>query len=967
MTAAIRFRVLGDLEVRRDGALVVISAAKLRIILASLVLRAGRVVPVSVLTDRLWDHEPPAEARAALQTYVARLRRLLGADAAIHSRNGGYVIELPARSCDLQELDELLEGTRLAQDRGDRAAALESLRAATALWRGPILFDVDSAALHRDEVPQVQERCLEAAERRFALELALGHHQAVVEELRALTTAYPFQEGLRAHLMRALYRSGRQTEALQVYRDAAAVLRTDLGLDPGPELRAAHQAILLGETVDDEARAGASPSAPALCQLPPAIGDFVGRADQVATVAGSLVAGGEPARLPIVVVSGVAGVGKSALAGHVAHRVRDRFPDGQLYVHLGGGGPAPRDVGEVLGELLYALGVLPAAQPRSVQARAATFRARVADRRVLIVLDDAADAGQVTPLLPGTAGSAVLITSRRSLDELPAADHHRLQPFSVAEGLALLGRIIDPARVAGERPAAEELVELCGRLPLAVRIIGARLQPRPTLHLRTLADRLRDEQRRLDELAVGDLAVRSELAVGYGGLAGPVQLALRRMGLLPAESFAAWTLGAVTGGSDGERAVEQLMTAGLLEPAGVDLTGQLRYRPHDLVALFARELAGGEDDEVTRAAYRCLLDTFLVLAHHVHLRVDRKDGLPPDPLPDGIAAGPVDIAGLTADPGAWLQTERAQLLYAITQACRLGSYDKAALLADLTIPSLSIRGGYDQIVRVRAAVRDAARAAGDERVASRQASSRADVLLSLDLDRAAAEFEESVAVFRRLGLSHELVHSLTGLAFARMFQGRPALPHAREATEIAYATGDPENIVLALRTHADTLVLQDRPAEALPLLDRALAHTQALWNTDSHRALLVRKLDCAISLGELDLADKTYAQAREVTDAVNNAHGLGWLLVHHSRLRRARGDLPAAMADAREALRRMVEAGDPRGVFIANLRLAEALLAGGDSPGAAALLRALMSTSDVASVPLLKDKAEALLSRAVPG
>jgi hypothetical protein len=157
-----------------------------------------------------------------------------------------------------------------------------------------------------------------------------------------------------------------------------------------------------------------------------------------------------------------------------------------------------------------------------------------------------------------------------------------------------------------------------------------------------------------------------------------------------------------------------------------------------------------------------------------------------------------------------------------------------------------------------------------------------------------------------------------------MFQGRPALPHAEEATAIAYETGDPDDIVLALRTHADTLVLQDRPAEALPLLDRALAHAPTLWNTDIHRALLVRKLDCAISLGKLDLADSTYAQAREVIDAVNNAHGVGWLLIHHSRLGRARGDLPAAMADAREALRRMVEAGDPRGVFIANLRLAEA-------------------------------------------
>jgi len=190
--------------------------------------------------------------------------------------------------------------------------------------------------------------------------------------------------------------------------------------------------------------------------------------------------------------------------------------------------------------------------------------------------------------------------------------------------------------------------------------------------------------------------------------------------------------------------------------------------------------------------------------------------------------------------------------------------------------------------------------------------------------------------------------------------------HAEEATAIAHAIGDPDDLVLALRTHADTLVLLDRPAEALPLLDRALAHARTLRNTDSHRAVLVRKLDCAITLGKLELADSTYARAREVTDAVNNAHGVGWLLIHHSRLRRARGDIPAAMADAREALRRMVEAGDPRGVFIANLRLAEALLSGGDAPGAAALLQTLLSTSDVASVPLLRAKAEALLGQAIP-
>jgi DNA-binding SARP family transcriptional activator/tetratricopeptide (TPR) repeat protein len=964
VAAVIQFRILGDLEVRRDGVLVAISATKIRIILASLLLRAGRVVPVSTLADRLWDNDPPADARAALQTYVARLRRLLGADAEIRSRSGGYVIETPPRSCDLHEFDERLETARTALDRGDRADALESLRAATRLWRGPILFDVDSAPLHRDEVPRLQERCLVAAERRFALELELGHHRAVAEELRALSATYPFQEGLRTYLMQALYRSGRQAEALEVYRDVAALLRGELGVEPGAELRGLHQAILLGEATGEDTRDGVPPSLPALCQLPPAIGDFVGRTVEVARIARSLACDKERATVPIVVVSGVAGVGKSALAVHVAHRVRHRFPDGQLHVNLGGGGPAPRDVSEVLSELLYALGLHPAAQPRSTEARAATFRARVADRRILIVLDDAADARQVVPLLPGTAGSAVLVTSRRSLEELPSADWHRLQPFSVAEGVSLLSRILDPGRVAGERPVAEELVDLCGRLPLALRIIGARLQPRPTVQLRTLADRLHDEHRRLDELAVGDLAVRSELAVSYGGLAAPIQLAVRRMGLLPAESFAAWTLGALTDGGDGERAVEQLMTAGLLEPVGVDLTGQLRYRPHDLVALFARELASRDDEEATRTAYRRLLDTFLLAAHSVHLRVVRKDGLPPDPLPEGLAAGPVDVAELTADPGAWLHTERSQLLYAITQACRLGCYDKAALLADMIIPPLSIRGGYEQIVRVRAVIRDAARAAGDERVASRQASSRADVLLSLRLDEAAAEFEESVAVFRRLGMNSELVQSLTGLAFARMFQGQPAHTYAEDATRIAYMTGDPEDIVLALRTHADSLVLRDRPAEALPLLEEALGHANELSNPDDIRAMLVRVLDCAISLGKLDLAEATYARALEVTDAASNAHGVGWLLVHHSRLQCANGDVPAAMAEAREALRLMVEVGDPRGVFLANMRLAEALLAGGDSPGAAAHLHTLLSTSDAACVPLLRAKAEAVLAQA---
>jgi DNA-binding SARP family transcriptional activator/tetratricopeptide (TPR) repeat protein len=956
--AKIYFRVLGPLEVRRGGQLVDVSAAKLRIVLASLLLQPGEVVPVATMVDRLWDENPPVGARTTLQTYIARLRRILAVDGLVNSRAGGYAIDLPPGCSDVQDFDTLLRTARMTAAQGDRDRSLKALRGAARLWRGPILSDVESAALHREAVPGLLERCLQAAEQRFELELTAGNHKDIVEELRALTVTQCLREGLRAQLMRALYRSGRQAEALEVYRDTRTLLQAELGLEPGAELRNLQQLILSGQ---DDGQAPESAPYPVLCQLPPLVTDFIGRHDEAATLESQLT---NQDAVPIAIVNGVAGVGKSTLAVHVAHRLRSRFPDGQLYSNLEGAGPAPRDPAEVLGEFLHALGHSPSALPQGLGARAAAFRARIADRKVLVLLDDAAGTDQVTPLLPGTPGTAVLVTSRRALPELPGTQRHRLQPFSVEEGVTLLSQIIDRKRVSDERATAEEIVDLCGRLPLAVRIIGARLHPQPTIRLSTLADRLRDDLRRLDELSIGRLEVRSELALAYNGLPAPAQVAMRCVGLLPPGPFSAWTLGVLCDGSDGERLVEQLTAAGLLETVGADPTGQARYRPHDLVALYTRELAAREDEATTRAATRRLLDTLLHLGHEAYRHITRvNEGLPPGELPADLPAATIDVTCLTKDADAWLHTERTLLLRAIEQACHFGWYRKAALLADLVIPALAVRGGFEQLQHARALVRDAAIAAGDEQVAYRAETSRADILLSQRVSEAATAFESCVPVFRRHGMHRELVHSLTGLAFARIWQGRPGTAYAEEATRIAYAAEDQESIVLAVRTHAETLTA-DRPADALPLLEKALAAVRALDTPEGERAILLRITYCAISLGDLEKANATYAQAHDLTDPHSLA--FAWLLTHRSRILRAYGDHAGAISEARRSRDMMAQAGDARGLVSASLYLAEAHLSAGDAASAVTLARTTLSTLDATALSRHQTWAESILRRASP-
>ncbi|WP_433081270.1 hypothetical protein ACQP1P_45570 [Dactylosporangium sp. CA-052675] len=308
--------------------------------------------------------------------------------------------------------------------------------------------------------------------------------------------------------------------------------------------------------------------------------------------------------------------------------------------------------------------------------------------------------------------------------------------------------------------------------------------------------------------------------------------------------------------------------AGLLDLVGTDITGQARYRPHDLVGLFASELYEQDDHD----GFRRYLNELLGLSGRAYARVNRvNEGLPPSRLPSDPDPA---LVGLVADPDAWVHTERAQLLHAIELACRLGWHEDAAVLADLVIPALAVRGGFEQLQRARAVVRDAAFAAGDELVAYRAETSRGDILLSQRIGEASAAFAACVPAFRRLGLARELVHSLTGLAFARMWEGSPASDLAKEATLVAYESGEQESIVLALRTHAETLLV-DRPRDAWPLLEQALTVSRSVGDAEAERILLVRMTDCALTLGDLAAAEKAHAQAQAATDPCEQHVGRG--------------------------------------------------------------------------------------------
>lgn len=609
------FRVLGPVAATHDdGSALALGPPMQRRVLGLLLCQPNATVSTDRMIDTLWGEHAghQGDPRKALQVYVHRLRRALGPDQRILHRAPGYTLRLEPGECDAVRFEESAErgGSALADGQAERASGL--LREALSLWRGQAFADMADLPVVREEAARLEDRRLAVVELSTEAELRLGRHADLVAGLRVLVERHPLRERLRGQLMLALYRSGRQHEALNVFQEGRRTLAEELGLEPGKELRRLERDILERSSRLEPPRTGLVTAGlrlpppvrpPAPSQLPPAIADFTGRSKELDGVIASLAAP-DPETLRIVAVTGRAGIGKTTLAVQAAHRMLRAFPDGQLYADLDGLAAEPLAPGEVLGRFLRGLGETTI--PEDLAERAALYRSRLAGRRILVLLDNVASAAQVRPLLPGTAQCAVMILSRARLLGLAGAEAVDLDVFTAQQATELLGRVIGAERVAREQDEADRLTSLCGLLPLAVRIIGSRLAARPGLPLSWVADRLGDESRRLDELAAGDLEVRAGLALTYRALPPVQRRAFRLLGLLEIPDFPVRIAAAVCGlGTDEtEQVIDALVGARLLELAGMDTTGRARYRFHDLIRLYAREQARAEESEAERSFAR---------------------------------------------------------------------------------------------------------------------------------------------------------------------------------------------------------------------------------------------------------------------------------------------------------------------------------------------------------------------------
>jgi DNA-binding SARP family transcriptional activator len=505
------FGLLGELEIRDGDREVRINTGKLRVMLAVLLLRAGKAVSLEELTVRLWDDDPPNAARGTLQAYAMRLRRALGDNGReprlILTRSPGYTIDAGEGSVDVVRFHLLLGAARAAGLRGDLPVEGARLDEALRLWRGPALSGIQSESLRRDVVPRLVEERLRAWERRIEIDVRLGRHAELIGELTSLTREYPLREGFWGLLMSALHRSGRQAEALNAFGAVRRLLRDELGIDPGERLHRLHQQILAGEPPAPEPEPAAvarTPSAapapvpapaPSVAQLPPVTRGFVGRSEAVSALARWIDPAEAGTAVQVATISGGPGVGKTALALQLSHQVRSLFPDGQLFARLRGhSAPAPLPATAVLSRFLRDLGVPADRLPEHQDGLEAMYRSLLADRRVLVVVDEAASAAQVQPLLPGHPGSAVLVTSRHDLTGLAVAQGgHRLALAGLApeESRGVLVGLIGRSRAAAEPEALAELAEMCGHLPLALRIAGAKLAASSSTRVDQYVGRLR--------------------------------------------------------------------------------------------------------------------------------------------------------------------------------------------------------------------------------------------------------------------------------------------------------------------------------------------------------------------------------------------------------------------------------------------------------------------------------------------
>jgi DNA-binding SARP family transcriptional activator len=916
--------VLGPLEIyQRDHQPVRVTGHKQRLLLAILGLRAGEWISTQRLATLLWGDEPPASSAANLKTYMWELRRVLpepaGGGRRIESRRGEYRLAADRAEVDLLRFEDLLADGRKALTAGDLAAAVEDLTQATRLWRGEPLENVALPATLVAEQSRLDEQRWSAIEDLHEARLALGQHAEVVADIGQAVARQPLRERLWGQLMIALYRCGRRAEALDAFGELRRRLDEELGIRPGPAVAELHQLVLRDDpwlavpaTHDDAPAATVPPEC-----LPPDLTSFAGRDTEIRAIV-ALAArqnGSVKAGAVISAIDGMAGIGKTTLAVHVAHRLAPRYPDGQLFVDLHGftDGIDPTDPHDAIFRLLRQLGLPAESIPPDPEDRVALYRRRLAGTRTLILLDNVATEDQVRPLLPSVPGCFVLITSRRRLIEIDDLQPLPLDVLPSTDGVTLFHEIVGATRSAQEPGMAEEVVSLCDGLPLAIRIAGARLRARPTWSLAYLADRLRDSRYRLAELETGQRSVAAAVQVSYKVVTGEQQRLFRLLGLHVGSHIDTYAAAALADIDlrDADRLLEALVDANLLQSDGPG-----RYHLHDLVRHHAAHLAEQQEPEqYRRDATLRLFDYWLVAA------AGANDVLSPHrPVEITFTHRPPHIPELRTleQVQDWFEAQRPNLLLAIAYSGRHGMDTHTWQLSFAIRNLLRTQGYVDDMLTTQQAALTASAGQGDS-------AFRAELLATIGLgqwylgnsERTIDSFDRALRMFRAIGHQRGEARVLTtmGLVYWRLGRYQDALDCRTAADDLAAELDDQAVWLDAIHLLGLTYWRLGRYRDVLELHRHALAVADEIGSPRDEAELLNANGLATVRLGRYDtiLVDQQRALAihREHGNLAGQIHTrniMGMALIRMGRPGEAQEHQKHALAISRQISDRWGEA-----------------------------------------------------------
>jgi DNA-binding SARP family transcriptional activator/Flp pilus assembly protein TadD len=776
-------------------------------VLGILAIRANRVISRGELVDAVWGQDPPPSAEGGVYTYVAGLRRIFepgrslrGPGRVLVSSGAGYVLHLVPGQPDAVAFEQHLHRARQMRKAGDLPGVAATLQTALAQWRGVAFAGVPGPFAETERIRLGELKSAAEEEKADAL-IALGRHEEILADLTVMVTEHPLRERMRGLLMLALYRSGRQAEALRVFGEGRKVLAEELGIDPGAELSRIHQQVLTTDpglditAVPPDPSAVSSPSAVSAARpahLPADAPGFSGRHDELAALHGLL---NDRNAVPVVVISGTAGVGKTALAVRFGRQVARRFPDGQLYLNLRGFDPslAPLEPAEALRFILDALGVPPQRIPSDAEGRAALYRSLADGKRLLIVLDNAVGAAQVRPLLPGSSECLVVVTGRNEMSGLVAADGAKpvsLDVLSDDEAYEMLNRRLGHERVQADQEAAAQIIEACARLPLALGIAVGRAAGRPKRSLAEVATELREARGGLDALEADDAVtdVRAVFSWSYNQLGELAARVFRLLGVHPAPDISLAAVASLAGLPRPETgaALRELVRAHMVaEPV------HGRYTFHELLRTYAADQAERFDtDAERREAVHRVLDHYLHSAISAEVRF-QPNRVPPRPIQSLAGVSPVEVTD-KEQALAWFKSE-VQVLLALTGYADVNGFDEYAWQIPFAMAPYLLRSGrHPEWVATQWVAVAAATRLGDI-LAQAHSHYYLGWAQSSTGDNAKAEpnVRQSLALFRQLGDRGHEARALNGLAIMFTEQGRfaEALAVAQDGLRMVKAVG----------------------------------------------------------------------------------------------------------------------------------------------------------------------------------